>query len=154
MEEICVPEEEIINTMKEALTTELPELLEKTNDENQEEWLLPFETIDTDKSRIDSSRKPAAYLSITKTKKKIEDAFIEKGEYNLEIHTIFEDEKEHERGFRYGAILYRLLKISTLIPAVADRIILSEMEYIKNRNNINGKYSEAIFKIQIIREGF
>ena len=154
MEEIRVPEEEILTNMKASLATELPEILEQINDEKQTEWLLPFETIDTDKSRIDTARKPAAYLSITKTKKKIEDAFIEKGEYNLEIHTIFEDEKEHERGFRYGAILYRLLKISTLIPAVADRIILSEMEYIKNRNHINGNYSEAIFKIQIIREGF
>jgi len=151
MEELRVPEEEIITIMKLSLAKELPEILEKMNDEKQEEWLLPFETIDKDKSRMDADRKPAAYLSITKTKKKIEDAFIEKGEYNLEIHTIFEEGREHERGFRYGAIFYRLLKISTLIPAVADRVALSEMEYKKNRN---GKYSEAIFKIQFIREGF
>ena len=154
MEELRVPEEEIITTMKLSLAKELPEIISEINDEKQTEWLLPFETIETDETGIDNARKPAAYLSITKTKKKIEDAFIEKGEYNLEIHTIFTDEKEHERGFRYGAILYRLLKRSTLIPTVADRTVLSEMEYIKNRNHINGKYSEAIFKIQIIREGF
>ncbi|MDA3940282.1 MAG: hypothetical protein PF693_13405 [Spirochaetia bacterium] len=154
MDEIRVPEEEILTIMKLSLAKELPEILENLNDEKQTEWLLPFETISTDISRIDNDRKPAAYLSIKKTIKKIEDAFIEKGEYNLEIHTLFEEEREHERGFRYGAILYRLLKTSTLIPAVADRVVLSQMEYIKNRNNINGKYSEAIFKIQIIREGF
>ena len=154
MEEIRVPEEEIITTMKLSLTTELPEIITEINDEKQTEWLQPFETVETDKTGIDQDRKPSAYICLTKTKKKIEDAFIEKGEYNLEIHTIFEEGREHERGFRYGAILYRLLKISTLIPAVADRVVLSEMEYIKNRNNINGKYSEAIFKIQIIREGF
>jgi hypothetical protein len=154
MEELRVPEEEILTTMKLSLTTELTEIITEINDEKQTEWLLPFETIETDKTGIDHARKPAAYLSLTKTKKKIEDAFIEKGEYKLEIHTIFTDEKEHERGFRYGAVLYRLLKISTLIPAVVDRAILSEMEYIKNKNHINGTYSEAIFKIQIIREGF
>lgn len=154
MDEIRVPEEEIITTMKLSLAKELPEIITEINDEKETEWLLPFETIDTDKTGLDHARKPAAYICITKSKKKIEDAFIEKGEYNLEIHTIFEEERDNERGFRYGAILYRLLKVSTLIPAIADRVILSEMEYIKNRNHINGKYSEAIFKLKIIREGF
>ena len=154
MEELRVPEEEILTTMKLSMTTELAEIITEINDEKQMEWLLPFETVETDKTGMDHTRKPAAYIYLTKTIKKIEDAFIEKGEYNLEIHTIFEEERDNERGFRYGAILYRLLKISTLIPAIADRVILSEMEYIKNRNHINGKYSEAIFKIKIIREGF
>lgn len=154
MDAIRVPEEEIITTMKAALATELPEILEKINDEKQTEWLLPFKTIDTNKTRMESSRKPTAYLSITKTKKKIEDAFIEKGEYSFEIHTIFEDERENERGFRYGAILARLLKESTLLPTVIDRAVLKEMDYIKKGNITNGNYSEAIFKIQIIREGF
>ena len=154
MEEIRVPEEEIINAMKEAMATEFPEIIETINDEKQEEWLLPFETVATDKSRIDKARKPAASLSITKTKKKVEDAFIEKGEYSLEIHTIFGDGCEHERGFRYGAILARLLKTSILMQAVADRAVLKELDYIKKGNITNGNYSEAIFKIQIIREGF
>ncbi|RKX86648.1 MAG: hypothetical protein DRP58_04205 [Spirochaetes bacterium] len=55
------------------LAKELLEILNKINDEKQTEWLPPFETISTDKSRMDADRKPAAYLSITKTK--IEDAF-------------------------------------------------------------------------------
>ena len=63
MEEIRVPEEEIITAMKAVLATELQDLIEKMNNEKQEEWLLPFKTIDTDKNRmaniIDSSRKPA-----------------------------------------------------------------------------------------------
>jgi hypothetical protein len=91
MEEISVPEEEILDTMKEALTTELTQLIEQINDEKQQQWLTPFTTVETETINTDNCRKPAACLSITKTKKKIEEAFIEKGEYNLEILTIFEE---------------------------------------------------------------
>ncbi len=75
MDTIHVPEEEILTIMKLSLAKELQEILENINDERQTEWLLPFETISTNTNRIDNDIKPAAYLSITKTKMKIKDAF-------------------------------------------------------------------------------
>jgi hypothetical protein len=147
---ILTPEEEIMAYMEKALTEELPEIIKTINQEQGYTWIEAINEIS--KVEKQNSRLPNAVMSISQVKKKIVDINFVKEEYQLLMTVNFKDGVHRINGYRYNYLISRLLKTSTNIANMADKIIVEEMNYFQNQRGDNREPASIVLKIKIIKE--
>ncbi|MBI9103757.1 MAG: hypothetical protein JEY99_15180 [Spirochaetales bacterium] len=147
---VLTPEEEILETFKKSITEELNTIIEEINMERSEIWLNPIKEITTIEERDPSL--PSIYMTIGEVTRITKDNNFTEETYTLTLKITFKDNKTRTSGYRYNYALNQLIKNSTELPQIADRILIKEMTYNQNQRGDNREPSNTVFKINIVKE--
>ena len=153
-EDYTVIEEEILLLFKEALKDEFPVIAEEINEKKKEDWIKPFENIFIGTTDEILAVKPLAILSLTKTKKKMEDRFVEHNEYTLTLAVVFALNTEEFTCYRYALALSLLIKNSELLKKAADRIVLEETVVHQTLFQGSGEFPQTEYVFSMERDDF